>query len=156
MAKEIKRRLFSSRKVIAVLLALILLGAAGLAMTVFAQGEATLTVGSGQGYTGGKVTIPVTITNRSGATGVEFRLYYDGSLVDIPMIEDPYDEGKFYPDVTLGALGVIYHPQGSPLLESALHSDDDGDYISIAIAGNRKIIGDGALCTCLLYTSRCV
>lgn len=143
MAQVIKQRLFRGRKVFAALLVLILLGAALLAMTVFAQGEPTLTVGSAEGYVGERVEIPVTITNHSGVAGVQFKLYYDANKVEIPMVEDEYEPGKFDPDVVRGN---IFNPNNPPIIEKNLDSDEDGNYLSIASAGTSPYVKDGPFC----------
>ena len=144
MAQEIKRRLFSSRKVLTVLLVLTLVGAALLALSVFAEGDVIVTAGSAEGDEGDRVEIPVTIENRSGAAGAQFKIYFDASIVDVTELEDEYEPGEFYFDVELGD---IYHPAGTPYLTSNVISDATGDYVSIAIASARSFVADGTMCT---------
>ncbi|MGI6614737.1 MAG: cohesin domain-containing protein [Dethiobacteria bacterium] len=143
MAQEIKRRLFSSRKVL-VVLALVLVGALMLALTVFAQGDkVTLTVESTQGYVGERVAIPVTITNYSGVAGVTSKIYYDDSIINPEMIEDEWEPGKYIPNVVLGN---IVHPTQTFFMSNKL-SDERGPYISIVVASTYSFSGDGTICT---------
>ena len=112
MAKEIKRRLFSSRKVIVVMLALVLVGAAVLAMSVFAQGDkVTLTLGDAQGYVGDEVWVNISISGISdiieegnGICVGSFKLPYQADIADIDKNTDVRKgvllstKSRLYPD----------------------------------------------------------
>jgi hypothetical protein len=95
MAQEIKRRLFSSRKVL-VVLALVLVGALMLALTVFAQGDkVTLKISNAEGYVGDKVWVEVSISGLfdyygadTGVASGEFKIPYNSAIADV---EKPSD-----------------------------------------------------------------
>ena len=96
MAQEIKRRLFSSRKVLAVLLVLTLLGAALLALTVFAQNDkVTITVSDAEGFVGDKVWVEISISgipnvcpSDTGITGGKIQIPYNASIADVEKSAD--------------------------------------------------------------------
>ncbi|NLA05433.1 MAG: hypothetical protein GX881_06945, partial [Firmicutes bacterium] len=94
MAQEIKRRLFSIRKILAVLLVLTLVGAALLALTVFAGGDGdkvTLTISDAEGYEGEYVWVYLDISGVDNLAsmgidriaGGQLQIPYDSSIADV-------------------------------------------------------------------------
>ena len=131
-----KRIFVSNRKIFLITLALCLLLTLVWTFTAIAQSLNEVSADDVSGYVGDEILVPVRLNNVSGAVGLQFQLFYDHTLVEPVLMDDPTHSGPGDP------AQVPWFEQGPA----------SGNTIVLT-----NVVEDGGQYgICLLYTSRCV